>query len=253
MAAHINTYAEVKALADYVCTSANCLKIVESLPDVPILFIPDKYLGMYIAAKTGKRIETWDGQYHLHAKLTSERIFNLAKIFRDAEFLIHPEFHVVKALPEGTRLRPGDEVICFRGPARDIPKVESTLLNLLMHASGVATYTRKLVDLAKSANPRVRVAATHGEVRHVMHKYGAEEKGGEAEQLYWQMPRQLNSAVAVKLAGARRVDMEVKGDAPEGLIVHEIHVKHDASQAYIRVENAARGTTSVVTARSTPH
>lgn len=89
--AYINTYAEVKALADYVCTSANCLKIVESLPDVPILFIPDKYLGMYIAAKTGKRIEIWDGECHVHAKLTSERIFNLAKIFRDAEFLIHPE------------------------------------------------------------------------------------------------------------------------------------------------------------------
>ena len=69
--AYINTYAEVKALADYVCTSANCLKIVESLPDVPILFIPDKYLGMYIAAKTGKKIEIWDGQCHVHANLTT--------------------------------------------------------------------------------------------------------------------------------------------------------------------------------------
>ena len=42
----------------------------------------------------------------------------------------------------------------------------------------------------------------------------------------------------------------MKGDAPEGLIVHEIHIKHDAGQAYIRVENVARGTSSVVAARS---
>jgi nicotinate-nucleotide pyrophosphorylase (carboxylating) len=64
------------------------------------------------------------------------------------------------------------------------------------------------------------------------------------------MPRQLNSAVAIKLAGAKRVDVEVRGDAPEGLIVHEIHVKHDVSQAYIRVENAARDISSIVAARS---
>ena len=49
--AYINTYAEVKALADYVCTSANCLKVVESIPrDRPVLFLPDKYLGRFIAA-----------------------------------------------------------------------------------------------------------------------------------------------------------------------------------------------------------
>jgi len=435
-----------------------------------------------------------------------------------AEFLKLLGFQLTKALPDGARVKPGDEVMCFKGPARDIPKVERTLLNLLIHASGVATYTRKLVDLARSLNPRLRVAATRktlphlryiekkavligggdphrfslsdavmvkdthleladlnllfsaprsfihkleveaktaeevlravelgadivmldnmppeevrrvheelerrglrgrvileasggidernialyapyvdvismgrlthsapaldmslevrpsavpvgllgygrlgaeaakmitsdpelelvgvydaspercaeaekaglrclpleelvdksefvveaasaeavlqhgcailergghlivasvgaltklprcgtglvfaisgaiggldlvaatrGEVRHVMHKHGAEEKGGEAEQLYWQMPRQLNSAVAIKLAGARRVDVEMKGDAPEGLIVHEIHIKHDAGQAYIRVENVARGTSSVVAAHS---
>ena len=44
--------------------------------------------------------------------------------------------------------------------------------------------------------------------------------------------------------------VEVRGDAPEGLILHEIYIKHDAGQAYIRVENAARGTSSVVAARS---
>lgn len=90
--AYINTYAEVKALADYVCTSANCLKIIEALPrDRPVLFLPDKYLGMYIAARTGRQIDIWDGECHVHAKLTSRRIYDLARVFKDAEFLVHPE------------------------------------------------------------------------------------------------------------------------------------------------------------------
>lgn len=90
--AYINTYAEVKALADYVCTSANCLKIVESLPrDKPVLFLPDKYLGRYIAAKLGREIEVWDGECHVHAKLSAPIILTKVKLYRGAEVLIHPE------------------------------------------------------------------------------------------------------------------------------------------------------------------
>ena len=84
-----------------------------------------------------------------------------------AELLKLLGFQLTKALPDGARVRPGDEVMCFKGPARDIPKVERTLLNLLMHASGVATYTRRLVDLAKSLNPWLRVAATRKTLPHL--------------------------------------------------------------------------------------
>lgn len=90
--AYINTYADVKALADYVCTSANCLKIIEALPrDKPVLFLPDKYLGLYIKAKTGRDIEIWEGECHVHARITSEKILTKIKLHRDAEVLIHPE------------------------------------------------------------------------------------------------------------------------------------------------------------------
>jgi len=90
--AYINTYAEVKALADYVCTSANCLKIVEAIPrDRPILFLPDKHLGAYIATKLGREMETWNGECHVHAKLTAPIILTKVKLYRDAEVLIHPE------------------------------------------------------------------------------------------------------------------------------------------------------------------
>lgn len=90
--AYINTYAEVKALADYVCTSANCLKVIESIPrDRPVLFLPDKYLGAYIATKLGREIEIWDGECHVHAKLTAPTILTKVKLYRDAEVLVHPE------------------------------------------------------------------------------------------------------------------------------------------------------------------
>ncbi len=90
--AYINTYAEVKAVSDYVCTSANCLKIIEAIPsDRPVLFLPDKYLGLYIKAKTGREIDIWDGECHVHAKITSPKITAKIKLYRDAEVLIHPE------------------------------------------------------------------------------------------------------------------------------------------------------------------
>ncbi|MCU7786913.1 quinolinate synthase NadA [Pyrobaculum sp. 3827-6] len=90
--AYINTYADVKALADYVCTSANCLKIVEAIPrDRPVLFLPDKYLGMYIAARTGREIDIWEGECHVHAKITYPRILAKVMLYRDAEVLVHPE------------------------------------------------------------------------------------------------------------------------------------------------------------------
>ncbi|ACB39474.1 quinolinate synthase NadA [Pyrobaculum neutrophilum] len=90
--AYINTRAEVKALADYVCTSANCLKVVEAIPrDKPLLFLPDKYLGMYIAAKTGRPMDIWDGACHVHERLTAPQILTKVKLYRDAEVLIHPE------------------------------------------------------------------------------------------------------------------------------------------------------------------
>ena len=90
--AYINTYAEVKALADYVCTSANCLKVIESIPrDRPVLFLPDKYLGAYIATRLGREIEIWDGECHVHAKLTTPAILTKVKLYKDAEVLVHPE------------------------------------------------------------------------------------------------------------------------------------------------------------------
>lgn len=69
-------------------------------------------------------------------------------------------FEVVKAMRDGDVLKPGDKPLVFKGPAPEVLKVERTLLNLLTHASGVATVTRAILLKAKAANPQVKVAAT---------------------------------------------------------------------------------------------
>ncbi len=90
---YINTSAEIKALSDFCCTSSNAVKIVESIPaDREILFLPDKYLGGYVKAKTGREnILIWDGACHVHQKIGNVNFEEKKKEYPDAEFLIHPE------------------------------------------------------------------------------------------------------------------------------------------------------------------
>lgn len=90
--AYVNTTAEVKAESDYCCTSSNALKVVESIPeDREILFLPDMFLGAYVAKMTGRKIHIWPGECHVHAKIRLEDIDRLRTQHPDAEFLIHPE------------------------------------------------------------------------------------------------------------------------------------------------------------------
>jgi nicotinate-nucleotide pyrophosphorylase len=70
-----------------------------------------------------------------------------------AEFLKLLGFQLTKTLQDGARVKPGDEVMCFKGPARDIPKVERTLLNLLMHASGSCDLHKEARRLGQVPQP----------------------------------------------------------------------------------------------------
>jgi len=89
---YINTTAEVKAYTDICCTSANALKVAESIPsDKKILFVPDKNLGRYIRYKTGRDMELWPGNCCVHNRFTTSLVISLAEQYPDAEILIHPE------------------------------------------------------------------------------------------------------------------------------------------------------------------
>ncbi len=89
---YINTTAEVKAESDYCCTSSNAVKVVESIPEGrEILFLPDKFLGAYVEMQSGRELNIWDGQCHVHEKIGELNLAEVQKQHPDAEVLIHPE------------------------------------------------------------------------------------------------------------------------------------------------------------------
>ena len=108
---YINSSAEVKAESDVCCTSANAVKVVESLDAREILFIPDQYLGHYVSAKTGKEMVLWPGFCPTHVRIKPERIKELKKEYPQAKVVVHPE-----CTPEVIAL--ADEVLSTSGMCR---------------------------------------------------------------------------------------------------------------------------------------
>ncbi len=90
--AYINTTAELKTVCDVCVTSASALKIVESLPEKDIIFIPDINLGSYIASKLPeKNIITINGGCPYHASVTEAETTKAKADHPNAELLVHPE------------------------------------------------------------------------------------------------------------------------------------------------------------------
>ncbi len=89
---YVNTTAEIKAESDYCCTSGNAVQVVNAIPaDKKILFLPDKFLGRYVAAVTGRDMEIWNGCCHVHEKIGDINFNEMYEKYPGAEFLIHPE------------------------------------------------------------------------------------------------------------------------------------------------------------------
>ena len=90
--AYVNTSAAVKAEVDYCCTSGNAVAVIHALPrDVPVLFLPDFFLGNYLRRVTGRPLDVWMGECHVHAALTPDVLERKRREHPDAEFLVHPE------------------------------------------------------------------------------------------------------------------------------------------------------------------
>ena len=90
---YVNTTAEIKSELDYCCTSSNAVNVVKAIPeDKEILFLPDMFLGSYVAKMTGrKNMSIWAGECHVHAGITPEDVKEKLNTLNQAEFLIHPE------------------------------------------------------------------------------------------------------------------------------------------------------------------
>jgi quinolinate synthase len=93
---YVNTTAEVKALTDYCCTSANAVEVVRHIfsthgEDAEILFGPDMFLGAYVEKTLGRTMHVWDGECHVHAGIKPQDIAAVRADHPGADFLIHPE------------------------------------------------------------------------------------------------------------------------------------------------------------------
>jgi len=90
---YVNTTAEIKSELDYCCTSSNAVNVVNAIPkEKEILFLPDMFLGSYVAKITGrKNIQIWAGECHVHAGITPDHIEKKLAELKNAEFVVHPE------------------------------------------------------------------------------------------------------------------------------------------------------------------
>jgi len=96
---YINCSAEVKTLTDIVCTSSNAKKVIASIPeDQPIVFAPDKNLGRYLIAETGRDMVLWEGSCIVHEAFSLEKLIDLFKKHPTATIIAHPESetHILK-------------------------------------------------------------------------------------------------------------------------------------------------------------
>ncbi|MBN2275877.1 MAG: quinolinate synthase NadA [Bacteroidales bacterium] len=88
---YVNSSAEVKAVSDICCTSANAVDVVNSLNYNSVLFVPDRNLGAYVAERTNKDIHLWDGYCYVHENIKSNKIQQLKEKHSEAEIIVHPE------------------------------------------------------------------------------------------------------------------------------------------------------------------
>ena len=90
---YVNTTAEIKSELDYCCTSSNAVNVVKAIPEnKEILFLPDMFLGSYVAKMTGrKNMFIWGGECHVHAGISSQDVQKKLDQLKGAEFVVHPE------------------------------------------------------------------------------------------------------------------------------------------------------------------
>ena len=88
---YVNTTAEVKADSDICCTSSNAVKVVNSLKEDRIIFVPDRNLGLYTQRFTKKEILPWEGFCIVHDRINPDQVRETRSLHPDAIILAHPE------------------------------------------------------------------------------------------------------------------------------------------------------------------
>ena len=133
---YINCSADVKAMSDIICTSANAKKVIESVSkDKKIVFAPDRLLGQYMIKQTGRDMVLWNGTCQVHEIFSEKALVTLKVKHANASILAHPEC---------------DE-------------------NILMHADFIGS-TSALIAYVQSADEQEHIIVTEPGVIHQMQK-----------------------------------------------------------------------------------
>lgn len=117
---YVNSTAEVKAESDICCTSANAVQVVQSLGEGEIIFVPDRYLGQWVATQLNRELIVWPGYCPTHVKIMPEDIITLKQKHPGALALVHPECR-----PEVTCV--ADEVLSTGGMIRFVKQSDANV------------------------------------------------------------------------------------------------------------------------------
>ncbi len=128
---YVNTTAAVKAESDYCCTSGNAERVIRAIPaDREILFLPDMYLGSYLRQATGRDIQVWAGECHVHAAIKPAMVERMRGEHPGSEFLIHPECGCVSStmyhLAKGTINPEHSHILSTEGMIRHAQQSNAT-------------------------------------------------------------------------------------------------------------------------------
>jgi quinolinate synthase len=88
---YVNTSAAVKAESDICCTSGNAVEVVESLGTDRVIFLPDRYLGMWVASNSNVDIILWEGSCMVHERFTAEELRAYRALHPGIQIIAHPE------------------------------------------------------------------------------------------------------------------------------------------------------------------
>lgn len=89
---YVNSSAAIKAMSDICCTSANAVRVVNSVPaDRPVLFVPDQNLGSYVAKELGRDLILWPGYCPTHHRILPETVEGAQASRPNARLVVHPE------------------------------------------------------------------------------------------------------------------------------------------------------------------
>jgi quinolinate synthase len=185
---YINSSADVKAESDVCCTSANAVKVIESLDTNKILFVPDQHLGHYVSTKIDKEMILWPGFCPTHVKIQAEDVINQKREHPGAKVIVHPECR-----PDVIAL--ADEVLSTGGMCRFAKQTDARVII-------VGTEVGVIHRLSKENPDKKFIAASQKAVCPNMKKI-------TAEKVLWalqDMAPEVRVAEEIRVRAKRAVD-----------------------------------------------